>query len=117
LLAVQSFHNEVRPDCFDNTNYNFMFRLMPYYFGAGCCFVTGTNVMIRARAAFLACRFDENPHAGDTQNLPAVRDGTPCHHPPTTHGFLVVVVDVHVHMSVPVSFQAEAILSASITQV
>ena len=31
----------------------------------------GTNVMIRARAAFLACRFDENPHAGDTQDLPA----------------------------------------------
>jgi hypothetical protein len=30
----------------------------------------GTNVMIRARAAFLACRFDENPHAADTQNLP-----------------------------------------------
>ena len=40
-LIPQSFHNEVQPDCFDNTNYNFMFRLMPYYFGAGCCFVTG----------------------------------------------------------------------------
>jgi hypothetical protein len=40
---MQSFHNEVRPDCFDNTNYNFMFRLMPYYFGAGCCFVTGAS--------------------------------------------------------------------------
>jgi hypothetical protein len=132
--CMQSFHNEVRPDCFDNTNYNFMFRLMPYYFGAGCCFVTGaplarfpltsplstpsvpstslcqlleqppacrvhscspsfpathalpatrpatfsdpldllagTNVMIRARTAFLVCRFDENPHAADTQDLP-----------------------------------------------
>jgi hypothetical protein len=27
--------------------------------------------MIRARAAFLACRFDDNPHGGDTQDLPA----------------------------------------------
>jgi hypothetical protein len=26
--------------------------------------------MIRARAAFLACRFDENPHGADTQDLP-----------------------------------------------
>lgn len=26
--------------------------------------------MIRARAAFLACRFDANPHGSDTQNLP-----------------------------------------------
>jgi hypothetical protein len=42
-LIPQSFHNEVQPDCFDNTNYNFMFRLMPYYFGAGCCFVTGAR--------------------------------------------------------------------------
>lgn len=68
-LVPQSFHNEARPDCFDNTNYNFMFRLMPYYFGAGCCFVTGTNVMIRARAAFEACRFDENPHAAESAAL------------------------------------------------
>jgi cellulose synthase/poly-beta-1,6-N-acetylglucosamine synthase-like glycosyltransferase len=63
-------HAQVHPDCFDNTNYNFMFRLMPYYFGAGCCFVTGTNVMVRARAAFQACRFDENPHGHETQTLP-----------------------------------------------
>jgi hypothetical protein len=28
--------------------------------------------MIRARAAFLACRFDENPHSSDTQDLPAI---------------------------------------------
>ena len=28
--------------------------------------------MIRARAAFMACRFDENPHAAATQNLPQV---------------------------------------------
>jgi cellulose synthase/poly-beta-1,6-N-acetylglucosamine synthase-like glycosyltransferase len=45
-LVPQSFHNEVHPDCFDNTNYNFMFRLMPYYFGAGCCFVTGADILI-----------------------------------------------------------------------
>ena len=26
--------------------------------------------MIRARAAFMACQFDDNPHAHETQNLP-----------------------------------------------
>lgn len=31
----------VLADLLDNTNTNFMFRLMPYYFGAGCCFITG----------------------------------------------------------------------------
>jgi hypothetical protein len=30
----------------------------------------GTNVMIRARAAFMACRFDENPHGHETMRLP-----------------------------------------------
>ena len=55
-MCAQSFHNEVRPDCFDNTNYNFMFRLMPYYFGAGCCFVTGaSHVQDSCRAVSLRC--------------------------------------------------------------
>ena len=86
-LVPQAFHNTIRPDLFDNTNSNFMFRLMPYYFGAGCCLITGapcscpawaatllhalgmrrhaaaagagTNVMLRARAVFLACKFGE----------------------------------------------------------
>ncbi len=40
-LVPQAFHNDIRPDVIDNTNTNFMFRLMPYYFGAGCCFITG----------------------------------------------------------------------------
>ena len=35
--------------------------------------VVGTNVMIRARAAFEACRFDENPHGAVTQGLDEVR--------------------------------------------
>ena len=39
----QAFHNAIYPDLFDNTNVNFMFRLMPYYFGAGCCLITGTQ--------------------------------------------------------------------------
>jgi hypothetical protein len=26
--------------------------------------------MIRARAAFMACQFDDNPHGHETQNLP-----------------------------------------------
>eukprot|EP00892_Ulva_mutabilis_P010707 jgi/Ulvmu1/8008/UM004_0244.1 len=58
-LTPQSFHNTIHPDFFDNANHNFMFRLMPYYFGAGCCFITGTNVLIRARAIFLACNFGQ----------------------------------------------------------
>lgn len=40
-LCPQWFHNHFTPDFADNTNTNFMFRLMPYYFGAGCCFITG----------------------------------------------------------------------------
>jgi hypothetical protein len=108
-LVPQAFHNAIYPDLFDNTNVNFMFRLMPYYFGAGCCLITGTrrmrllpmlllvtlqrcidgqcrllvvvgsdtstrrrsdhnvdwragtNVMLRARACFLACKFGEQP--------------------------------------------------------
>ena len=27
--------------------------------------------MVRARAAFMACRFDENPHGHETQSLPS----------------------------------------------
>lgn len=42
-LVPQAFHNLIKPDFFDNRNANFMFRLMPYYFGAGCCFITGTT--------------------------------------------------------------------------
>lgn len=42
-LTPQSFHNTIHPDFFDNSNTNFMFRLMPYYFGAGCCFITGAG--------------------------------------------------------------------------
>ena len=42
-LVPQAFHNAIYPDLFDNTNVNFMFRLMPYYFGAGCCFITGAT--------------------------------------------------------------------------
>ena len=63
-VGLQSFHNEVRPDCFDNTNYNFMFRLMPYYFGAGCCFVTGAPCMLSHSAH---CRvFARSAFMGDT---------------------------------------------------
>lgn len=46
-LTPQSFHNTIHPDFFDNANRNFMFRLMPYYFGAGCCFITGAPSALR----------------------------------------------------------------------
>lgn len=59
LCAVQWFHNMIFPDCFDAGNADFMFSKMPYAFGAGMCLITGTNVMIRARAAFEVCKFAE----------------------------------------------------------
>ena len=36
-----------------------MLSKMPYAFGAGQCLITGTNVMIRARACFEVCKFAE----------------------------------------------------------
>lgn len=42
-LCPQYFWNHNMPDFFDNRNLNFMFRLMPYYFGAGCCMITGAS--------------------------------------------------------------------------
>lgn len=44
-----------------------MLSRMPYAFGAGQCYITGTNVMIRARAAFEVCKFAElNANVGQT---------------------------------------------------
>ena len=80
-LVPQSFHNEVRPDCFDNSNYNFMFRLMPYYFGAGCCFVTGAPPALRtpldcphatSAAARPACACRHERHDPRARRLPRV---------------------------------------------
>jgi cellulose synthase/poly-beta-1,6-N-acetylglucosamine synthase-like glycosyltransferase len=55
--AVQSFHNVIVPDAFDAANMNFMFGQLPYVFGSGCCFITGTNVMIRTSAIYRCSRF------------------------------------------------------------
>jgi cellulose synthase/poly-beta-1,6-N-acetylglucosamine synthase-like glycosyltransferase len=58
---VQAFHNVIKPDAFDAANTNFMYGQLPYVFGSGCCFITGTNVMIRTTAVFKCSRFfDEN---------------------------------------------------------
>lgn len=56
-MFLQSFHNVIKPDSFDAANRSFMFGHLPYIFGSGCCFITGTNVMVRARAAFRCSRF------------------------------------------------------------
>ena len=56
---MQWFHNLIFPDCFDSANADFMLSKMPYAFGAGQCYITGTNVMIRARACFEVCKFAE----------------------------------------------------------
>jgi hypothetical protein len=44
-------------DCFDAANADFMFAKIPFAFGAGQCYITGTNVMIRAKSAFSSSRF------------------------------------------------------------
>jgi hypothetical protein len=41
-LAPQCFHNLVYPDALDAANGDFMFGRLPYYFGAGVSFVTGS---------------------------------------------------------------------------
>ena len=72
-LAAQSFHNVIRPDSFDAANRNFMFGHLPYVFGSGCCFITGTNVMVRTVAAWKASKFYD-PATGKLQ---APGDGLP----------------------------------------
>lgn len=42
-LAPQCFHNVIYPDALDAANGDFMFGKLPFYFGAGVLFVTGTN--------------------------------------------------------------------------
>ena len=42
LLAPQRFHNVIQPDFFDTANSDFMVGKMPYRFGAGMCYITGT---------------------------------------------------------------------------
>eukprot|EP00892_Ulva_mutabilis_P006100 jgi/Ulvmu1/3862/UM018_0081.1 len=67
-LVPQWFHNLIFPDAFDSANADFMFAKMPYCFGAGMCYITGTNVMIRAKAAFQVCKFA-------SANLAGLEDG------------------------------------------
>ena len=42
-LAPQCFHNIIYPDALDAANGDFMFGKLPFYFGAGVLFVTGTS--------------------------------------------------------------------------
>lgn len=72
---MQAFHNVIEPDAIDAANKNFMFGQLPYVFGSGCCFITGTNVMIRANAVFKCSRFYD-------QNLGELRAGGPNGEPP-----------------------------------
>jgi cellulose synthase/poly-beta-1,6-N-acetylglucosamine synthase-like glycosyltransferase len=52
------------PDAIDAANKNFMFGQLPYVFGSGCCFITGTNVMVRTNAVFRCSRFFDS-HRGE----------------------------------------------------
>jgi cellulose synthase/poly-beta-1,6-N-acetylglucosamine synthase-like glycosyltransferase len=45
-LVPQRFHNTLLPDAFDFANAHFMFTILPYYFGAGTCFITGATVPV-----------------------------------------------------------------------
>ena len=42
VLVPQHFHNQLYPDTFDSANKDFMVTKMPYGFGAGLCYITGT---------------------------------------------------------------------------
>jgi hypothetical protein len=46
---------------------------LPYVFGSGCCFITGTNVMVRTKAAYCCSRF----YDADTGSLVPARNGAP----------------------------------------
>lgn len=57
-LVPQAFHNTLEPDFLDNANKMFMYGLLPYFFGLGSTFITGTNFMVRSKAAFCAAILD-----------------------------------------------------------
>lgn len=42
-LVPQCFHNLIYPDALDAANGDFMFGRLPFFFGAGVLFVTGTS--------------------------------------------------------------------------
>ena len=57
-LVPQCFHNLIHPDALDAANGDFMFGRLPFFFGAGVLFVTGTS-----------SRWDTYPYCTLTQNL------------------------------------------------
>lgn len=60
-LVPQAFHNTIQPDFLDNSNGLFMFGMLPYFFGIGATFITGTNFMIRTRACYAVARDVRQP--------------------------------------------------------
>jgi cellulose synthase/poly-beta-1,6-N-acetylglucosamine synthase-like glycosyltransferase len=60
-LVPQAFHNTIQPDFLDNSNELFMFGMLPYFFGIGATFITGTNFMIRATACYAVARDVREP--------------------------------------------------------
>lgn len=60
-LVPQAFHNTIQPDFLDNSNGLFMFGMLPYFFGIGATFITGTNFMIRAQACYAVARDAREP--------------------------------------------------------
>jgi cellulose synthase/poly-beta-1,6-N-acetylglucosamine synthase-like glycosyltransferase len=60
-LVPQAFHNTIQPDFLDNSNGLFMFGMLPYFFGIGATFITGTNFLIRAEACYAVARDAREP--------------------------------------------------------
>ena len=60
-LVPQAFHNTIHPDFLDNSNGLFMFGMLPYFFGIGATFITGTNFLIRAKACYAVARDSREP--------------------------------------------------------
>lgn len=56
-LVPQWFHNLIFPDAFDSANADFMHAKMPYCFGAGMCYITGSFPPPQVHAKTPHCTF------------------------------------------------------------
>ena len=54
-------------DFFDIANADFTWAKMPFAYGLGVPFITGTNVMLRARGAFASSKFAETGFTSDVE--------------------------------------------------
>ena len=62
-LVPQCFHNLIHPDALDAANGDFMFGRLPFFFGAGVLFVTGTSCYAQRHHACPMCTCGVSPGA------------------------------------------------------